>query len=84
MVFAAALIATGVLLVKRHASAPFFLVIAASMSLYLGMLDVTFYTRHGLYTPLTADAASEIVINVLCIVGGLVGLNAGWRLWRAA
>lgn len=84
LVFAAALIAAGVLLLKRHAGAPFFLVVAASQSLYLGILDVTFYARHGLYTPLTPDAATEIAINLLCIGGGVAGLKAGWRLWRAA
>jgi hypothetical protein len=84
VVFAGVLLATGVLLLKRHAGAPFFLVIAASMSVYLGILDVTFYARHGLYSPLTADAATELVINLLCIGGGLAGLKAGWRLWRAS
>jgi hypothetical protein len=82
-VFAGALIATGVLFLRRHAAAPFVLVIAAAMSVYLGVLDVTFYAEHGLYTPLTADAATEALINALCIGGGIFGLRAAWHLWSA-
>jgi hypothetical protein len=81
VVFAGALIATGVLFLRRHAAAPFVLVIAAAMSVYLGILDVTFYAEHGLYTPLSADAAAEMAINTLCIGGGVFGLKAAWRLW---
>ena len=81
-VLAAALVATGVLLLLRRASAVFTLVIAASMSLYLGVLDATFYLRHGFYTPLTSDALTEIAINLLCVGGGILGLRLGWRLWR--
>lgn len=82
LVFAGALIATGVLFLKRHESAPFFLVIAAAQSLYLGILDSTFYARHGLYLPLTADSLTEIAINALCVGGGVFGLKAGWRIWK--
>jgi len=81
-VLAAALVATGVLLLLRRSSAVFTLVIAASMSLYLGVLDATFYLRHGFYTPLTSDALTEIAINLLCVGGGILGLRLGWRLWR--
>jgi hypothetical protein len=82
LVFAGTLIATGVLFLKRHESAPFFLIIAAAQSVYLGILDSTFYARHGLYLPLTADSLTEIGINVMCIGGGVFGLKAGWRIWR--
>jgi hypothetical protein len=81
-VLAATLVATGVQLLRRRSNALFFLVIAASMSLYLGLLDTTFYLRHGMYSPLTAGAVSEILINTLCVGGGLVGLRYGWRRWR--
>ena len=82
-VLATALVVTGVLLLLRRASAAFTLVIAASMSLYLGVLDATFYLRHGFYTPLMPDAATEIAVNLLCVGGGIAGLRLGWRLWRA-
>ncbi|MGD0993440.1 MAG: hypothetical protein ABR998_13320 [Gemmatimonadales bacterium] len=79
LVFAGMLIATGVLFLLRRQGAVFFLIAAASMSLYLGLLDVTFYARHGLYA-LTPDAITELAINVLCIGGGVFGLRAAWQL----
>lgn len=82
LAFAGALIATGVLFLRRHESAPFFLIVAAAQSLYLGILDTTFYARHGLYLPLTADSLTEIAINALCIGGGIIGLKAGWQIWK--
>ncbi len=82
LLFAAALIATGVLLLRHHRGAPFFLAVAAAQSLYLGVLDVTFYARHGLYAPLTAEAVTELAINALCIGGGILGLRAAWRMRR--
>jgi len=81
LVFAGLLIATGVLFLLRRQGAVFFLIAAASMSLYLGLLDVTFYARHGLYA-LTPDAITEMVINALCIGGGVFGLRAAWQLRR--
>ena len=82
LLFAGMLIVTGVLFLLRRESAAFFLIAAASMSLYLGILDVTFYARHGLYAPLTADAVTELAINALCIGGGIFGLRAAWQLRR--
>jgi len=81
LVFAGMLIATGVLFLLRRESAVFFLVAAASMSLYLGLLDVTFYARHGLYA-FTPDAMTEMAINALCIGGGVFGLKAAWQIRR--
>jgi hypothetical protein len=81
LVFAGMLIATGVLFLLRRQGAVFFLIAAASMSLYLGLLDVTFYARHGLYA-LTPDAITEMAINALCIGGGVFGLKAAWQLRR--
>ena len=81
LVFAGMLIATGVLFLLRRESAVFFLIAAASMSLYLGILDVTFYARHGLYAP-TPDGMTEMAINVLCIGGGVFGLRTAWQLRR--
>ncbi len=81
LVFAGMLIATGVLFLLRRQGAVFFLVVSASMSLYLGLLDVTFYARHGLYA-LTPDALTELAINALCVGGGAFGLKAAWRIRR--
>lgn len=82
---AATLVATGILLLRgRRTAAAFTLVAAAAQTLFLGLLDSTFHTVHGYYWPLTADAAIAIGINALCVVGGLFGLRAAWRLWSPA
>jgi hypothetical protein len=80
--FGAALFAAGYCLLKRKAPGPFLLVVAASISIYLGLLDLTFYGRHGLYGSLDGSAAFELGVNAACVLGGLVGLNWGWKLWR--
>jgi hypothetical protein len=60
----------------------FCLTAGASMTLYLGILDFTFYSRQGLYAPLTSDGATELIVNLICIAGGIVGLVFGWRTGR--
>lgn len=62
---------------------PFFLVAAAATCLYLGLLDLTFYARIGLYWPLTTAGAVELLVNGCCIGGGAAALRLGWRLWSA-
>lgn len=62
---------------------PFFLVAAAATCLYLGFLDLTFYTRIGMYWPLTTAGAVELFVNACCIGGGAAALRLGWQLWSA-
>jgi len=81
-VFAGLLISAGVELLRRRPAGAFLLAAAAGMSLYLALLDVTFYARQGLYVTGTPDAAMELVVNALCLGGGLLGLRWAWRLWR--
>jgi hypothetical protein len=71
---------TGLWTGRRHGR--FCLTAGAGMTLYLGILDLTFYARQGLYAPLTADGAVELIVNLLCIVGGIVGLVVSWRIGR--
>jgi hypothetical protein len=80
--FAIMLVAAGISLLRRRPAGTFLLVVAAAMSLYLALLDLTFYSRQGLYT---ADAGSvlELIVNGLCLGGGLLGLRCGWTLWTA-
>ncbi|MBI2072306.1 MAG: hypothetical protein HYT81_04580 [Gemmatimonadetes bacterium] len=61
----------------------FFLVAAAAACLYLGFLDLTFYTRAGVYWPLTTAGAVELFVNACCIGGGAAALRLGWQLWGA-
>lgn len=81
-VFALTLFAAGTALRRGAVGGPFLLVVAASMSLYLGIVDATFYTTRGDYSPPEGAALVELVTNVLCVTGGALGLAFGWRIWR--
>jgi hypothetical protein len=80
-ILAAALFGAGVRLLLNQSAGPFLLVVAASMSIYLGLLDFAFYAQRGLYTELDGTSIVELVVNVLCIGGGAFGLRIGWLLW---
>lgn len=71
-------------LLRHRATGVYWLVVAAAMSIYLALLDVAFYSGRGLYLPLTSESVVAIAINVLCLSGGIIGLRAGWLLWRTA
>jgi hypothetical protein len=75
------LIAAGLCLLRRRLPGPFLLVAAAAMTLYLGILDLTFYARQGLYLPINSDTLTTFAISGLCVGGGLLGLRLGWLLW---
>ncbi|HEU5050855.1 MAG TPA: hypothetical protein VFU00_11050 [Gemmatimonadales bacterium] len=77
------LVGAGIALHRRSAAGPFFLVAAASMALYLGLLDLTFYLRHDLYDLPAWTGLAALGLNLVCIGGGAAGLWYGWRLWRA-
>lgn len=76
------LFAAGLALLAGRPAGPFLLIAAAGMTFYLGVVDVTFYVRHGLYgAPAAVRAPVELIVNALCIGGGVWGLRAGWLLW---
>ncbi len=76
-----AALAAGGALLRGARSGVFFLIVAASMSLYLGVLDVSFYGRLGFYFPLNGAGCIELIVNLLCIVGGAYGVRLAWMLW---
>jgi hypothetical protein len=78
-VLCALLIVAGVNLWRDGARGRFPLICAASMAVYLGLLDVTFYCVHHLYLPLTAASAFEAFINAATLAGGALGLHYAWR-----
>lgn len=80
-VFAAVLFAAAYHLLKQTRKGRFFLVVAGSMSLYLGVLDTTFYVKHGIFAPVDVDAFVGLTVNALCIGGGIIALYFGWRYW---
>jgi hypothetical protein len=73
----------GVSLFKGRARGGFCLAAAAGMAIYLGILDVTFYARQGMYWPLTGHGLFELAINAACVGGGLSGLRYSWMLWQS-
>jgi hypothetical protein len=79
---AALLFLAGVSLLKGRSFGAFWLVAAAGITLYLGVLDVTFYARQGLYAG--GSGLFELAVNAACVGGGLFGLRYGWKLWSAA
>lgn len=80
-ILAVALFGAGIRLLLDQSAGPFLLVVAASMSVYLGLLDFAFYAQRGLYAELDGTSLVELVVNVLCIGGGAFGLRIGWLLW---
>jgi hypothetical protein len=52
---------------------------AGSALIFLGLLDVTFDVEQGLYSPMSAAVASEIAINVFCLVVGPWLIVWFWR-----
>jgi len=77
------LCAAGWTLLRGNPKGPYLMVIAAAMALYLGLLDLAFYARAGLYGSITGAAVFEMSINAICIVGGAVCLRHGWNLMNA-
>lgn len=82
--FAAILFTAAVALFRGRPAGPFFLVAAGAMSLYLGILDLTFYGRQGLYFPVSPAGVFELVVNAACVAGGAYALRRAWWLWREA
>ena len=80
-VFAGVLFSAAYHLLRGKRNGWFFLVVAGSMSLYLGVLDTTFYVRHGIFSPVDVDALVGLTANAFCIGGGMIALRFGWRFW---
>lgn len=76
------LLAAGIGLIRRKFYGLFCMVGAAGMTLYLGILDLTFYAGLGAYSPPAGDGWVELVVNALCIAGGAGGLWLCWKAWR--
>jgi hypothetical protein len=79
---AAMLLVAGVGLLRGKPIGLFSLVGAAAMTLYLGLLDLTFYANQGFFVSLNPDAVFQGVITLCCLAGGFLGLLFGWKLWR--
>jgi hypothetical protein len=78
----ATLLVAGVGLMRRRFYGLFCMVGGAGMTLYLGLLDLTFYAGSGAYSPPVGDGWVELAVNVLCLGGGAAGLWFCWNAWR--
>lgn len=81
-VFCVALFAAGYCLLKGKRPGAFFLVIAGSMSVYLGLLDLTFYGARGTYYPIHPEGLFQLSLALICIGAGALALWFGWRFWH--
>jgi hypothetical protein len=61
---------------------PFLMTVAAAMSLYLGLLDLVFYSRHGLFSKLSGTHLFELGLILVCVLGGAACLRYGWLMLR--
>jgi len=68
---------------RGHRSGRFAMTAGAAMVLYLGLLDLTFYSRHGLLSG-GGDAALEFGLIAACLGGGAAGLVRCWRYGRTS
>jgi hypothetical protein len=76
------LILSGIYIIRKRNTGGFFLTIAASMLIYLALLDITFYVSNGYYSKLSSAIILPVCINLLCLTGGTWGLYKSWRIWR--
>ena len=76
------LLIAGVGLMRKKPFGTYSLAAGSSISVYLGILDITFYVNGGLYTPWTVSSVFEAFINIFCVGGGLLASFFAWRFWR--
>lgn len=79
---AATLVAAGVALLRDSPVGAFLLVVAGGALLFLAVLDMTYFLRHGLYSPFTGASVLEVLVNVLCLTGGAYFLRFGWSAFQ--
>ncbi len=61
---------------ERH-GLPLALVCSGGL-VFLGLIDVAFFLQHGLYTPLTGEAALELGIHAGALLAGVFVSGATW------
>ena len=77
---AALLLIAGWTLLSKRPSGPSVMTVAAAMSLYLGLLDFVYDSRHGLFDSPGGTALFELLLIATCVLGGGACLGVGWKL----
>jgi len=69
----------GIGLWRKALAGWFFSLMAGSMLIFLGMLDVTFNIRQGIYRLAPGDTVLNLSLNGLCLAGGLFLVWSAWK-----
>lgn len=78
------LIVAGMRLWTGRAGGRFAMTAAASMVLYLGVLDLTFYARQGFAAGADGPWGFELALGLVCLTGGALALGRCWRYRRTS
>jgi hypothetical protein len=73
------LICGGIGLRKMKASGWLFTLMAGAMLVFLGLLDVSFNSRQGIYLLGPGEAVLNMSVNATCLAGGGFLIWSGWR-----
>jgi arginine exporter protein ArgO len=75
----AVLLIGGVGLLRKKAYGRFFSLIGGASLVFLGLLDISFNTRHGIYLIGAGEAIMNIFINLLCLGTGVFLILTIWK-----
>ena len=78
------LLAAGAGLWRGRAWGRFAMTAGSAMVFYLGILDLTFYSRQGFFTGMHGDAVLELALCLTCSLGGAGALLRCWRSRRTS
>ncbi len=73
------LIIGGIGLLKRMSFGFLFSLLGGASLIFLGLLDISFHTQHGIYLLGIGEAIMNIVINSLCLGGGVFLIVTIWK-----
>lgn len=75
----AVLVIGGVGLLRKKSTGRFFTLIGGSSLVFLGLLDITFNIRHGIYLLGWSEAALNVFINLVCLGAGVFLILMIWK-----
>jgi len=57
----------------------FFALVSSGAMVFLGLMDALFFLQNGLYAPINAEVAVEMVIHIWTVAFGLTAMVTVWR-----
>lgn len=73
------LIVAGISLLKKKSLGFLFSLLGGASLIFLGILDISFNTQHGIYLLGIGEAILNIFINLLCLGGGFFIIFTIWK-----